>query len=101
VCKDANPSLEDADYVKNIKGKTFFAGIDVKTVLDMPLLKMAVGMGSAENQMYYNVASQVDYIEMSNTAEGVNDIRIVLADKNTNSLRQLVTFIGQFVGMQQ
>lgn len=101
VCKDANPSLEDADYVKNIKGKTFFAGIDVKTVLDMPLLKMAVGMGSAENQMYYNVASQVDYIEMSNTADGANDIRIVLADKNTNSLRQLVTFIGQFVGMQQ
>jgi hypothetical protein len=100
ICQDAKPSLGDADFVKDIKGKSFFAAVDIKTLLELPVLKMMLGLGNAETQMYYNLASKVDYVEMSNTTDGVSELRIVLADRKINSLRQIVTMVGQFVGLQ-
>jgi hypothetical protein len=64
------------------------------------MLKMMLGMGNAEIQMYYNLASKLDYVEISATPDGVANYRIVLADRQTNSLRQIVDLVGATVGLQ-
>jgi hypothetical protein len=50
--------------------------------------------------MYYNLASKLDYVEISATPDGVANYRIVLADRQTNSLRQIVDLVGATVGLQ-
>jgi hypothetical protein len=100
IFKESKPSFEDNEFVKDIKGKSFFAVVNVKEILEMPMLKMMLGMGNAEIQMYYNLASKLDYVEISATPDGVANYRIVLADRQTNSLRQIVDLVGATVGLQ-
>jgi hypothetical protein len=97
ICKDAKPSLKDAAYVKDIKGKTAFIAADVKAIADLPLLKMALGFAGPEAQMAYNLASGVDYVEMNSNADGVSNVSIVLVDKDSNALSQIVNIVGQVV----
>ncbi len=99
VCKDAKPSIEDAEFIKNMKGKSFFAAVDVSAILGLPLVKMAIGFSGASAQAYYGLASKVDYVEVSSTTDGVSNVNIVLNDKGTNSLRQIINIAGQYIGL--
>ena len=58
-----------------------------------------VGFGGEEYQMYYNLTSQISYLEISNVSDGVSEIDLVLKDKDTNSLKQIVNFAKKFAGM--
>ena len=58
-----------------------------------------VGLGGDEYQLYYNLASQISYLEISNVSDGVSEIDLVLKDKDTNSLKQIVNFAKKFAGM--
>jgi hypothetical protein len=100
IFKEDKSSIEDAEYAKDIKGKSSFIVFNVQEIIEMPILKMALGMGDAETKMVYTVASKVDYVELSSTTNGTSDIRIVLTDKETNSLRQIADLVGDFVGLQ-
>ncbi len=99
ICKDVTPSIKQAPYAKEIKGKNFFLVVNIGAILDLPMMKMLVGLGGKEYQMYYNLASKISYLEMSNTTDNVSEMELILKDKETNSLKQVVDFARQFIGL--
>ena len=82
-----------------MKGKNFFFVINMDAILELPIVKMMTGFGGEEYQTYYNLASQVSYLEVSNVSDGVSEVDLILKNKDTNSLKQIVDFVKKFTGM--
>ena len=99
IDKAADKSIKDVAYASDMKGKNFFFVVNMDAILELPIVKMMVGFGDEEYQMYYNLASQISYLEISNVSDGVSEIDLVLKDKDTNSLKQIVNFAKKFAGM--
>lgn len=99
IDKAADKSIKDVAYASDMKGKNFFFVVNMDAILELPIVKMMVGFGGEEYQMYYNLASQINYLEISNVSDGVSEIDLVLKDKDTNSLKQIVNFAKKFAGM--
>ncbi len=99
ICKEINPSLKEADFVKDLRGKNFFLIINIGSILELPMIKMVASMGGEEYQMYYHFASMIDYFEMSNAIDNVSEMKLILKDKDTNALKQMIDFARQFIGM--
>lgn len=99
IDKAADKSIKDTGYVSDMKGKNFFFVINMDAILELPIVKMMTGFGGEEYQMYYNLASQVSYLEVSNVSDGVSEVDLILKNKDTNSLKQIVDFAKKFTGM--
>ena len=99
IFKEAKPSISNAPYAEDIKGKNFFLLVNIGEILEMPMVKMLAGLGGQEYQMYYNLASKINYFEMSNTMENVSEMDLILKDTETNALKQIVDFARQFIGL--
>ena len=99
IFKEVKPSIVNAPYAKDIKGKNFFILVNIGEILELPMMKMLAGLGGQEYQMYYKLASKINYFEMSNTMENVSEMNLVLKDTETNSLKQIVDFARQFIGL--
>ena len=99
IDKAADKSIKDVAYASDMKGKNFFFVVNMDAILELPIVKMMVGFGGEEYQMYYNLTSQISYLEISNVSDGVSEIDLVLKDKDTNSLKQIVNFAKKFAGM--
>lgn len=99
ICNDINPSIVQAPYAKNMKDKNFFLVLNINRILDLPMVKMIIGLGGDEYKMYYNLVSKIDYFEMSNSVENISEMDLILKDKETNSLKQIVDFARQFIGL--
>ena len=99
IGKAADKSIKDTGYVSDMKGKNFFFVINMDAILELPIVKMMTGFGGEEYQTYYNLASQVSYLEVSNVSDGVSEVDLILKNKDTNSLKQIVDFVKKFTGM--
>ena len=99
IFKEVKPSISNAPYAEDIKGKNFFLLVNIGEILEMPMVKMLAGLGGQEYQMYYNLASKINYFEMSNTMENVSEMDLILKDTETNALKQIVDFARQFIGL--
>ena len=97
--KEVKPSIDNAPYANDIKGKNFFLLVNIGQILELPMIKMLAGFGGQEYQMYYHLASKINYFEMSTTMENVSEMSIILKDTETNSLKQIVDFARQFIGL--
>ena len=97
--KAEEKSIKDTGYASDIKGKNFFFVINAEAILELPIVKMAVGFGGEEYQTYYQLASQISYLEISNVNDDVTEIDLILKNKETNALKQIVDFAKQFAGM--
>lgn len=99
ICKAVDKSIKDTDYASDMKGKNFFLVVNMEAILELPIVKMMVGFGGEEYQTYFNLGSQVSYLEISNTSDGVSEIDLILKNKDTNALKQIVDFARKFAGM--
>ncbi|WP_455585813.1 DUF4836 family protein [Bacteroides sp.] len=99
IGKAVDKSIKDTGYVSDMKGKNFFFVISMDAILELPIVKMMVGFGGEEYQTYYNLASQVSYLEISNVNDGVSEMDLVLKNKDINSLKLIVDFVKKFAGM--
>lgn len=99
IGKAADKSIKDTGYASDMKGKNFFFVINMDAILELPIVKMMTGFGGEEYQTYYNLASQVSYLEVSNVSDGVSEVDLILKNKDTNSLKQIVDFVKKFTGM--
>ena len=99
IGKAADKSIKDTSYASDMKGKNFFFVINMDAILELPIVKMMTGFGGEEYQTYYNLASQVSYLEVSNVSDGVSEVDLILKNKDTNSLKQIVDFVKKFTGM--
>lgn len=99
ICKDVSPSLKQASFEKDLRGKNFFIIVNIKSILELPMIKALASMGGDEYLMYYHLASKIDYFEMSNSIHNVSEMKLILQDKDTNALKQIVDFARQFIGM--
>lgn len=99
IGKPVDKSIKDAGYVSDMKGKNLFWVINIQAILEMPIVKMMIGFGGEEYQMYNNLASQLLYLEVSNENGGKGEVDLILKNKDDNSLKQIVDFARQFAGM--
>lgn len=99
IGKGMDKSIKDAGYASDMKGKNVFFVINMESILELPVVKMMMGFGGEEYQMYYKLASQVSYFEISNENGGVCEVNLLLKNKETNALKQIVDFARQFAGM--
>ncbi|MEG1562791.1 MAG: DUF4836 family protein [Bacteroides sp.] len=99
VGKTIDKSIKDTRYASEMKDKNVFAAINVEAILELPIIKMLIGLGNEENQMYYSLASQIDYLEMGIKKDGEGKISLVLKKEDTNALKQIADFAKQFAGL--
>lgn len=99
IDKTVDKSIKDNSYVSDMKGKNFFFVVNMDAILELPIVKMMVGFGGEEYQTYFNLASQISYLEVSNASEGIIEADLILKNKEVNSLKQIVDFVKKFAGM--
>lgn len=98
IFKKKDQSIEDAPYFSQMKNSIFSMSLNIKSVLNLPMVKMLVGFGGEEYQMYYNLCSKMNYITItSNKTE--SETILAFEDQKTNALKQIVDFSKTFVGM--
>lgn len=98
IGKPADPSIKSAGYASDMKGKHVFFVVNMEAILELPMVKMMIGFGGEEYQMYYKLASTVSFLEVSSDVER-GEVTLVLKDKDVNALKQIVDFAKQFAGM--
>lgn len=99
IGKPVEKSVKDTGYAADIKGKNAFFVINVEAILELPVVKMLVGFGGEEYQMYYNLASQVSYLEAYSDSNSIGTVELILKNKDVNALKQIVDFAKKFTGM--
>ena len=99
IGKPVEKSIKDTEYASDMKGKNFFMVINMNAILELPVVKMMVGFGGEEYQMYYNLASQISYFEASSDGNNIANIDLILKNKDVNALKQIVDFAKKFTGM--
>lgn len=98
IAQNAEPSILESDFAHEWEGKHMFFVINTKAIFDLPLVKMATGFLSPERRVYINIAEQVDYIGIDADSD-FGQIYIVLRNKNTNALKQMIDIIKTIVGI--
>lgn len=99
IGKKENDSLKEAIYAPNMKGKYQYGAINMKAILDLPVVKMLSVMGGREAAVYMDVASKASYFEASGEGNGRVNINLWLVDQDTNSLKQIADLVRQYAGM--
>jgi len=99
IGKKENKSLKDAAYASNMKGKYQYGAVDMKAILDLPVVKMLSTMGGREAAAYIDVASKVSYFEAIGEGNNQMNMNIWLVDKDTNALKQIVNLVKQYAGV--
>ena len=97
--KEEDKSLKDAIYAPNIDGKSQYAAIDIKAILNLPVVKMLAAFGGREAAAYMKIASKLSYIEVTGEGNNRANINIRLADEETHSLKQIVDLVKQYAGL--
>lgn len=98
IGKEIDKSIKDAPYIQDMKDKEFFMSLNIEAILDLPLIKMILGSGNEEINMYNTLASKISYASMSIQDE-VFKVDLCLKDKEVNALKQIILFAKQFAGM--
>ena len=99
IGKKESKSLKEAAYASHMKGKSQFVVIDVKSILDLPMVKMLSAMGGREAATYINVISNISYLEVTGNQDNQSEINLWLTDEDTNSLKQIVDLAKQYAGL--
>lgn len=99
IGKAVDKSIKDTEYASDMKGKNLFFVVNVEAILELPIVKMMLGFGGEEYQMYANLASQVSFIEVNSAEGGKSEIDLILKNKDVNALKQIVDFAKQFAGI--
>lgn len=101
ICKEVNPSAQDADYASDLKGKRFALLINAEAVLDLPIVKLFSGYGGTEYKMYHSLASKISYLETTNDSGDSDKSTFILQlkDKDVNALKQIINFVKEFAGL--
>lgn len=99
IGKKENKSLKDAVYASNMKGQHQYMVIDMKSILELPAIKMVAAMGGREAGMYLNMASKVSYFEIIGGGDRQTTMNLWLADKDTNALKQIIDLAKQYAGI--
>lgn len=97
IGKAVDKSIKDATYASDMKGQKAFFVINIEAILELPVVKMIIGAGGEKNKMYANLASKVSYFEVC--IDEVSQVNLLLKDKDSNALKQIVDFAKQFAGM--
>lgn len=98
IGKSVDKSIKDTPYAADMKGKNYFFVINMEAILELPVVQMMVGFGGEEYQMYYSLASNISYLEMSGE-ENKSEIDLMFKNKDINALKQIIDFAKQFAGM--
>ena len=98
IAQKAEPSIAGTDYATDLEGQHAAIIVNAKAVFDMPLVRMAIGFLSPEYRTYANMAENISYIGLSGQSDS-GQLFLVLKDKNTNALKQLLNFIKTFIGI--
>lgn len=92
-------SINDAEYASNLKGNYQYIVIDMKSILELPIVKMLAMMGGAKAEIYLNAASKFAYFEVIGTGDMKSESNLWMTDKDTNALKQLFDMIKQLSGL--
>lgn len=98
IAQKAEPSIAGTDYATDLEGQHAAIIVNAKAVFDMPLVRMAIGFLSPEYRTYANMAENISYVGLSGQSDS-GQLFLVLKDKNTNALKQLLNFINTFIGI--
>lgn len=98
IGKELDKSIENTPYIQDMKNKEFFMSLNIESVLELPLIKMIMGSGNEEINMYYTLASKISYASLS-VEDNVYKAELCLKDKEVNALKQILLFAKQFAGM--
>lgn len=99
IGKAADKSIKDTGYASDMKGKNAFFAINIEAILELPIVKMMIGFGGEEYNMYATLASQLSYLEIGVDENGKSEMALVLKNKDINALKQITDFAKQFAGM--
>jgi hypothetical protein len=97
--KEADQSLKDAAYAPNMKGKRQYLVIDVKAILDLPVVKMLTAMGGRAGATYLDAARNISRIELAGEGNNRMNINIWLTNEEANSLKQTIDLIERYAGI--
>ncbi len=97
--KGLDKSLKDASYASHAKGKSMYGVVNIASILDMPLVKLAAGMGGEEAQTYYQLGSLFEYVEFYVEKDSKTTFVLQMSNKETNALKQVVDFARGFAGL--
>lgn len=92
-------SLKGASYAANIKGKRQYMVVDVENILQLPVVKMLVGFGGRQMSTYYDAASRISFLEITGEDGGKCTINLMLKDKESNAMKQIVDLGKTFAGL--
>lgn len=92
-------SLKDARYASNIKGKKQYFIIDIETIAQLPVVKMALAFGGPQAANYYDIASRFSYLEVIGEDSGKSEINIVFRDREENAMKQILDFARALSGL--
>ena len=98
IAQQATPSVPEADYADDLKGQHVVFIANAEALFDLPLVRMATGFLSPERQTYIKMAQNISYVSIGADLE-YGKMSLVLKDKDTNALKQLMDFIKTFVGI--
>ena len=98
IAQKAEPSVWEADFANDLKGQHIAFIANAEALFDLPLVNMAIGFLSQEHQTYVKMAQNISYISIGADLE-YGKMSLVLKDKETNALKQLMDFIKIFVGI--
>lgn len=99
IGKKENKSLKEAAYASNMKGKYQYMVIDMKSILELPAVKMVAAMGGREAGMYLDIASKVSYFDIVGEGDNQTTMNLWLTDKETNALKQIIDLAKQYAGV--
>lgn len=99
IDRKESKSLKDAVYASNMKGKRQYVVIDMKAILDLPVVKMLSAMGGGSAAASISAASNVSYFEIIGEDDNQTQINLWLVDRDTNALKQIVDLSKQYAGL--
>ncbi len=97
--KEANPSIKQASYVKEMRNKNLFVMVNIADIINPSVMGLLGNINTKEYNLFYDFITKIEYFEMSNTVNNVSEIDLVFKNTETNSLKQIIDSIRQFIGM--
>lgn len=98
IDKEADPSIKEAEFASDIKGKTGAFIINAEAILALPVVKMLSEYGGSKYAQGFALVDKISYMKATGNSNMTSDMVIQLKDKDVNALKQMVDFIKGFAG---
>lgn len=92
ICKSADPSAKETNYVSALKGKRSAFVINAEEVMELPVTKLLLEYTRKEYNPHIALAKSISYLEVSNDGDKTTFV-LHLKDKSVNPLKMLTRLV--------